>query len=84
MKRQLTLFLLLIIVSGAAAQSVPCWFDSLKLKCFDSASKLKKDENLFYYRLNKWRENNTLNLDYKPTLLQACNHQIVSINKYPR
>lgn len=60
MKKTLLMILPLLWIVTAAGQGTPCWYDSLRLRSFDSSSKLKQDENLFYYRLNKWREKNTI------------------------
>ncbi|MEN9702046.1 MAG: hypothetical protein RIR55_1388, partial [Bacteroidota bacterium] len=66
MKIHLLVILPLLWIATAAGQSAPCWYDSLRLKNFGSKPKLKQDEDLFYYRLNKWREKNVINLDTKP------------------
>jgi hypothetical protein len=62
MKKVLLLILPLLWIAGAVGQTTPCWYDSLRLSLFVTNPKAQQDEDLFYYRLNKWRNKNTLNL----------------------
>jgi hypothetical protein len=66
MKKLLLIILPLLWIATAAGQGTPCWYDSLRLKSFASKPQLKQDEDLFYYRLNKWRNTNTIKLDPTP------------------
>jgi hypothetical protein len=62
MKKVFLLILPLLWIAGAAGQITPCWYDSLRLKAYSTIPNAQLDEDLFYTRLNKWRDNNTLNL----------------------
>ena len=66
MKKILLMAIPILWMTTLFGQGSPCWFDSLRLKNFDASPKHKQDEDLFYYRLNKWRKNNTVTLDNKP------------------
>jgi hypothetical protein len=63
MKLKITLSILSIFLFTLIKAQVPCWFDSLRFKNFTQDSNAKQQENLFYYRLNNWRTQNTLKLE---------------------
>src|SRR5690349_17274760 len=78
MKKLVLIILPLLWIAEAAGQGTPCWYDSLRLKNFDSLPKLKQDEDLFYYGLNKWRSKNTIQLDPTPMEL-PCSSCLVTL-----
>lgn len=71
MKKLVLLILPLLWIAGAAGQSIPCWYDSLRLKTYSTIPKSKEKEDLFYYRLNQWRGANQLNLYHTPVRPQC-------------